>query len=170
MTTRPHDWEAPVALPEVPTPIRVLVPFDGSHNGERALGHAARLAEAAAAEIIVMVGFEQPLTLRGRGAEYIESLRTELADEAADLAREAVQLLIGRGCRARGIVVKGEIARAILDTAEDERVDLIVMGRRGLSAELSGLHGAIDRLQRAIQGGVAHKVLEHARVPVLVVV
>lgn len=166
---RPDDWDAPVALPEVTAPRTVLVPFDGSHNAERALAWTELVATRADAHVIVVVAFEQPLTMRGRGAAYIETVRDELSEEATTLATEAVQLLQSRGVDARGIVVKGEPARAILDTAEDEGVDLVVMGRNGLTAELRGVAGALDRFRELLQGGVTDKVTRHASIPVLVV-
>lgn len=171
MTTlaRPDDWDDPVQLPDVTAPTRVLVPFDGSHNAERALAWAELVARRAGAEIVVVVAYEQPLTMRGRGAAYIETIRDELAEEARLLATEAVELLVGRGVASRGIVVKGEPARGILDTAEDERAELIVIGRHGLTAELRGVASALDRFRDLLQGGVADKVTQHASIPVLVV-
>lgn len=166
---RPEDWEDPVVLPEVTSPQRVLVPFDGSHNAERALAWAAHVCDTEGAEVIVLVGFEQPLTLRGRGANYIEAVREELEEEAKQLAAEAVRLLIGRGVSARGLVVKGDVPHAILDTADAEGCDLVVIGRRGLSAEVGGMSSALDRVRDMLQGGVSDKVIRHASVPVLVV-
>lgn len=166
---RPDDWDAPVSLPAVSAPKRVLVPFDGSHNAERSLAWAELVASRAGAEVVVVVAFEQPLTMRGRGAAYIETVREELSEEATLLATEAVELLREHGVDARGIVVKGEPARAILDTAEDEDAELIVIGRSGLTAELRGVAGALDRFRDLLQGGVADKVTAHATIPVLVV-
>lgn len=167
---RPDDWDDPVQLPEVTSPKRILVPFDGSHNAERALAWAELVASTTRAEVVVVVAFEQPLTMRGRGAAYIETVRDELSHEATVLAQEAVELLRAHGVDARGIVVKGEPARAILDTADDERCDLIAIGRQGLTAEVRGVSGALDRFRELLQGGVAEKVTRHAAVPVLVVI
>jgi nucleotide-binding universal stress UspA family protein len=167
---RPDDWDAPVALPEVNTPRRILIPFDGSHNAERALSWVRLIATRADAEVVVVVAYEQPLTMRGRGAAYVETVRDELADEAMHLATEAVDLLAGTGVSARGVVVKGEPARAILDTADDEECDVIVIGRHGLTAELRGVASALDRFRDLLQGGVTDKVTRHATIPVLVVV
>jgi nucleotide-binding universal stress UspA family protein len=169
MLARPDDWDAPVVLPVIDTPRRILVPFDGSHNAERALSWTQLIATRADAEVVVVAAYEQPMTLRGRGAAYVESVRDELAEEAVHLATEAVELLMARGVQARGVVVKGEPARAILDTADDEACDIIVIGRQGLTAELRGTSGALDRFRELLQGGVADKVSRHATIPVLVV-
>ncbi len=166
---RPHDWEDPVVLPEVSTPKTILVPFDGSHNSERALAWAAYVGARSEAEIIVVVAYEQPTTMRGRGAQYIDEVRDALQQEALELATEAVQLLEGRGLNARGIVIKGDVARAILDTADSEGAELIIVGRQGVSAELGGVASALDRVRDMLQGGVSDKTVRHAAVPIVVV-
>jgi nucleotide-binding universal stress UspA family protein len=167
---RPDDWDDPVHLADVTPPRRLLVPFDGSHNSERALSWARLVAHNTGAEVIVMVAFEQPITMRGRGAAYVETIRDELQAEAVHLAQESVELLLSNGVQARGVVVKGEPARAVLDTVDDELCDLIVIGRHGLTAELRGVASAMDRFRDLLQGGVTDKVTQHASIPVLVVV
>jgi nucleotide-binding universal stress UspA family protein len=167
---RPHDWEAPVTLPAVSAPARILVPFDGSHCAERALSWAATVADAAGSEIVVVVAYEQPMTMRGRGASYVEMARDELASEARELASESVQLLTSRGLSARGVVVRGDPALAILETAEEEEVGLIICGRMGLTAEMGGISGAVSRIRGLLTGGVAEKIHRHSSVPVLLVV
>jgi nucleotide-binding universal stress UspA family protein len=164
---RPADWEAPVVIPEAPRPRTILVPFDGSHTAERALAWSILAARNNDAEVVVVVAFDPPLTVRGRGAAYVEEMKTELHDEAKELAEEAVVLLQGQGIRARGVVVKGDVARGILETADDESVDMIVIGRQGLTHEAGG---AIEKFRALMSGGIAEKVSRHASVPVLVVV
>lgn len=166
---RPDDWDAPVTLLEMDPPERILIPFDGSHAAERALGWAALTARGTDAELIVVVAYDPPLTVRGRGATYVEEVRGELAAEAQELAEEAVRLLVARGVRARAIVVQGDPARAILDVADDDDCELIVIGRQGLTAELGGVTGAMNRFRELLTGGVADKIVRYATVPVLVV-
>lgn len=168
-TNRPQDWDEPVTLPAVSTPQRVMVPFDGSHNAERALAWAAYVAEAAEVEVLVVVAYEQPLTMRGRGATYVEEVRDHLELEATGLATETVEVLRRQGVSARGIVVKGDVPHALLDVAESEGVELIVIGRQGISSEVGGVSGALERVRDLLEGGVASKVIRHSHVPVLVV-
>jgi nucleotide-binding universal stress UspA family protein len=65
------------------------------------------------------------------------------------------------------VVVKGDIARAILETADEESVDLIILGRQGLTHEAGG---SLEKFRALMSGGVAEKVSRHANVPVLMVV
>lgn len=166
---RPADWDLPVALPELAALRRILVPFDGSHTAEQALAWAELLAAATGAGILVLVAYEPPLTRRGRGAAYVDTLRAELRDEAHELAQEAAALLSARGRDARALVVRGEVAGAILQVVEDEDVDLVVVGRRGLGSELPGVAGTVERLRAGVSGGVADRIVRHADVAVLVV-
>ncbi|MFN8234073.1 MAG: universal stress protein [Actinomycetota bacterium] len=164
---RPHDWERPVEIPAAPTLRRILVPFDGSETAERALSWGVLAARNNQAELVVVVAFDPPLTVRGRSASYVEEMKATLEEEAKGLATEAVEALQAAGTSARGIVTRGDVARAILQTADDETVDLIVLGRQGLTHEAGG---SLDRFRALMSGGIAEKVSRHATVPVLVVV
>jgi nucleotide-binding universal stress UspA family protein len=166
---RPDDWDLPIVMPPIPAPSRILVPFDGSHTAERALAWASMVAAGSQAEVIVLVGYETPLTKKGRGSTYVESVRNELQEEAHELAEEAAALLLAGGIAARAIVARGEPAAAVLEIAADEHVDLIVLGRRGLTSELGGVQGTVERLRSGLSGGVAERVMRAAESPVLVV-
>lgn len=164
---RPGDWEAPVALPAAPRPQKVLIPFDGSHTAERALSWGILVAKNNDAEVVVVVAFDPPLTVRGRGAAYVEEMKVELHGEALSLAEESVALLQSQGVNARGVVVRGDVARGILETAEEEGVDMIIIGRQGVTHEMGD---ALDKFRALMSGGIAEKVSRHAAVPVLMVV
>jgi nucleotide-binding universal stress UspA family protein len=156
-----------VEVPEAPRPKIILVPFDGSQNAERALSWSVLAARNNDAEVVVVVAFDPPLTVRGRGAVYVQEMKAALEQEAKGLAEESVKILQDRGVRARGVVVRGDVARAILQTAEEESVDLIVIGRQGITHEMGD---TIARFRALASGGIAEKVSRHATVPVLVVV
>jgi nucleotide-binding universal stress UspA family protein len=164
---RPETWDKPVEVPEAPRPKTILVPFDGSQNAERALSWSVLAARNNDAEVVVVVAFDPPLTVRGRGAVYVEEMTATLEEEARGLAEESVSILQGRSVRARGIVVRGDVARAILHTADEEAVDLIIIGRQGVTHEMGDM---LDRFRALASGGIAEKVSRHATVPVLVVV
>jgi nucleotide-binding universal stress UspA family protein len=74
-----------------------------------------------------------------------------VADDAAQKLREAgVDILVE--------VLEGPPANAILNVADVRQCDLIIVGSRG--------HGSLASL---LLGSVSHRVLSHARVPVMVV-
>lgn len=169
MSDRPGDWGEPVVIPDPPRPRKILVPFDGSHTAERALAWSLLSGKNNDAEVIVLVAFDPPITVRGRGAAYVEEMKASLEAEAKELAEESVALLNDRGVNARGVIIRGEVGRAILETADEESVDLIVLGRQGLTHE-AGAGATLDKFRALMSGGVAEKVSRHANVPVLMVV
>jgi nucleotide-binding universal stress UspA family protein len=133
---------------------KILLPIDGSEASDRAAHIAADLASRCGAEIIVLHVCEREYV-------YGVDISPEQLEDANELVERHVRRMKDAGQSARGEVVSaayGRTARGILDLAEDERVDLMVMGTRGLSV-----------WSRLMVGSVAHRVLHSARVPVLVV-
>ena len=162
---RPADWDAPVEIPVVDTSLqKIIVPFDGSKAAERALGYAAAFARYSSGEIIVVVAYDPPITVRRRGGITLEGLRSEMEQEAHDLASESASLLIEKGLRARAIVVQGDVADAILDTMDDEGANIAILGRSGLTSEARGG----DRRGWG-SGSVTDKIVRNATIPVVVV-
>jgi nucleotide-binding universal stress UspA family protein len=162
---RPADWDAPVEIPEVDTSLeKIVVPFDGSKAAERALGYAAAFARYSGGEIIVVVAYDPPITVRRRGGITLEGLRTEMEEEAHDLASESASLLVEKGLRASAVVVRGDVADAILDTIEAEAANIAIMGRSGLTSEARGG----DRKDWG-SGSVTDKIVRNASIPVMVV-
>lgn len=156
MTPDARQEEEALQLPDVSEVRKILCPVDGSPGSEKGLAQAARLAGLTGAEVVVVVAFNPPVTVRRRGILAAQEARSELEEDARELAAEATQLLLDRGLTARGLAVEGDPVEAILETVEAERADMIVMGRRGLG-----------RLQGLLVGSVSERVARHAEVPVL---
>lgn len=162
---RPADWDAPVEIPEVDTSLqKLLVPFDGSKAAERALGYAAAFARYSEGEIIVVVAYDPPITVCRRGGITLEGLRAEMEEEAHDLATESASLLLGKGLQARAIVVRGDVADAILDTIEEEAANITILRRSGLTSEARG-----GERKDWGSGSVTDKIVRNATIPVMVV-
>jgi nucleotide-binding universal stress UspA family protein len=156
---RPDNWDEPVAIPSLDSGIGcILVPFDGSTPGELGLAHAVRMATWSGAEIVVCVAYDPPQRMKRRSMLPAESIVVAMEADAKELATETVQLLLDKGLRARGIVVRGEPSDAILETVAQESADLVVIGRRH--------HGSV---RGVVMGSVSERIIRYAEVPVLVV-
>jgi nucleotide-binding universal stress UspA family protein len=130
---------------------RIVLAIDGSEPSNRAVA----LTETLGGDEVVVLHVHETAVGYG-GAAELESAR-----EAGELVDGTVRRLKEAGVDARGDLVQavyGRAARIVLETADHEGADLIVMGSRGLS-DLAGL----------VLGSVTHKVLHLARCPVLVV-
>ena len=135
---------------------RILVPTDGSSGADRAVEHAIDLAKTYGAQLHVLyVVNEASLSAEVNSQQVIENFEEqggevtyEVAERAADAGVEDV----------REEVVHGVPHEAILAYAEDEGMDLIVMGTHG--------HTGLDRY---LLGSVTEKVVRTSDVPVLTV-
>jgi len=133
---------------------KILVAIDGSTYSQLALPTAIEMAKKFDAEILVVHIREHE---RGRAVVF----STESPAEGVRLFAEAVKTVRENGVAAKGElreVAAGHAAKAIIEAAEANAIDLIVMGSRGLSD-----------VQALMLGSVTHKVMQTAEIPVLVV-
>jgi nucleotide-binding universal stress UspA family protein len=132
----------------------ILVAIDGSTNSRAALPAAIEVAKKFGGEIVVLHVSEHD-----RGHAVVFSL--ESPAEATMLVGDAVKNARDAGVTARGElrdVAAGHVAKAIVEEASANDIDMVVMGSRGLS-DVEGL----------LVGSVTHEVMQAANVPVLVV-
>jgi len=135
---------------------RILLATDGSSDAERALEYARDLALRDDGEVIVVHAFK-PVPAYWEGASRDELIARHVT-EGREVANQAAQRLRGAGVEVTVDVLEGPPADAILRAVDAHQPDLLVMGTRG--------HGEVTSL---LLGSVSHRVLAHARVPVMVV-
>ncbi len=135
---------------------KILVAFDGSKSSKNALRQAIALAEREQSWIKVLAvvpDYEGDLELVG-----VSNLKETLQGPKDKLVAEAQEIADSLSARILTDVEQGEAYEKIVDVAEEENCDLIVMGRRGLR-----------RLERMLIGSVTARVISHSRRNVLVV-
>lgn len=139
-------------------PFRILVVgADGSDGSRAALGWAAKLAMATGADVLAVhvLTYNREL-VRDITLDTMRTWRRELKD---DLRTRWVEPLIAAGVEHRCLVVEGESpATGLLETADRERADVVIVGAKGRG-------GLVDR----VLGGVSYRVTHRARQPVVVV-
>ena len=140
---------------------KILVPTDGSDVGLKAARTAAELAKGQGAQVIGVYVID-PFPYIGIGDASAVGLQAYLSD-AKRVAGDALDS-VANACRAKNVPFAGDtiernvIYEGIIETAEAENCDLIVMGSHGRQG-----------VKALILGSVAQKVLTHAKVPVLIV-
>jgi len=133
----------------------ILVAFDGSDQSRKAFDFALEVASKFRANLVVagVIRLPEPAISVEIDA-ILDSGRAHFAEEFAALEKSAAK----QGVLLESRVAVGHPAEQIVRLAEDLHVDLIVMGRRGLT-----------RATRWLLGSVSGRVLAHAHCPVTVV-
>lgn len=135
---------------------KILLPIDGSENAALACRHAVALAAAGTMEIVLLNCYgELPATIGGAARDEIIA---QAEAEGKSLLAPGEQMCEESGIKHKALVRCGGPGRTIVQVAQAEGCDIIVMGSRGLS-DFSGM----------VMGSVSHRVLRHSTVPVLVV-
>jgi nucleotide-binding universal stress UspA family protein len=141
---------------------RIVVGTDGSETAQEAVRQAIDLAKRVGASLDVVSAYEPvpPSRLREERQQVPQDLEhtvTPREDVDATLA-EAAKEIEQSGVEAKTFARQGDPADAIIDVAEEEGADLIIVGNKGMT-------GA----KRFLLGSVPNKVSHHAPCSVLIV-
>ena len=120
---------------------KILVPVDGSVNGCKAVDEALSIAEKCGAEL-----------------DFVYVASNINKDIPSHLVFDRIWEKLPESLTARKHVKSGHVAKCILELADEEKADIIIMGSRGL-----GL------LKGVLIGSVSQKVVEESKIPVMVV-
>jgi nucleotide-binding universal stress UspA family protein len=132
----------------------VLVPTDGSDCAEAAADHAIALATETGASLHVVHAVDPGVAWGGVDSAAI-------LDALEEHGERAIRRVVERAADAdvstvEAAVVSGPPSRAIVDYADEQDVDLVVMGTHGRTG-----------LDRHLIGSVTERVVRRSRVPVL---
>lgn len=142
---------------------KILVPLDGSGLAERALEPAMALArQQSESEVILLTVpvYKDIFISTSAGFDLL------LPDQSLDQFRQDAEVYLDEvssnwkraDTRLKTMIVDGDIASVIIDTAEEEAVDLIVMTTHGYSG-----------FSRWLLGSITERVLRSVPCPVLVI-
>jgi nucleotide-binding universal stress UspA family protein len=140
----------------------IVVGTDGSDTAKEAVRQATELAKTLGSSIHLVSAYEPvpDSRLREERQEVPEDLqwmvnpREDVNTTLEDAAEELKQTGLGVAIHAR----EGDPADAILDVAEEQKADLIVVGNKGMT-------GA----KRFLLGSVPNKVSHHAPCSVMII-
>ena len=146
---------------------RILVAVDGSEGSARASEVAVDLAERLDAQLFVLNvyrGYPEYMTLFPRApspsGDAIQAYESYARKAALEVVGRTLSMAEKKGVKAKpqtsGTV--GSVVQAITDYAASEKIDLIVMGTRGMGG-----------FKKMLLGSVSNGVVTHAQCAVLVV-
>ena len=140
----------------------IVVGTDGSETAGEAVRQATDLAKAVGARIHLVSAFE-PV-----GNQRLREEQTQVPDDMQWMVnqredvdatlRAASEQIVESGVDAETYARQGDPADAILDVAEEQNADLIIVGNKGMT-------GA----KRFLLGSVPNKVSHHAPCSVLII-
>jgi nucleotide-binding universal stress UspA family protein len=135
---------------------KILVAYDGSASARSALIAAGKVAEEENSwlkVVAVVPVYKGDLELAG-----VSQIKETIAGPGKKILSEAKTQAEEIGLHILTDLEQGEPYERIVHIADDEKCDLIVMGRRGIS-----------HLERELMGGVTARVIGHTKRDVLVV-
>jgi len=135
---------------------KILVAIDGSESSRNALRQAIKLANSEECWITVVSVI--PSYTGDLSATFIGDMRKAMAEPCEKALSEAEDIAKSERALIKTVCEEGEIYERIVDLADAENCDLIVMGRKGLS-----------QIERAFMGSVTARVIGHSQRDVLVV-
>ena len=133
---------------------RILVGTDGSGTAGAAVAHATELAKIGGSELIVVSAYKQP-------DDVPPPFGMPEAQHTAEIGKailQDVEKRYGGDAKLRTVLREGNPVDAIIDVADEENADVIVVGNRGMG-------GA----KRFVLGSVPNAVSHHAPCHVLIV-
>ena len=142
---------------------KLLVAVDGSQGAQKALKMAVEMQKICGSELLILSVYREH-NLWKASVTFVYPEKTESTDDAMrqyaqEVAEKSKAYAIEHGIDSvRSFYVGGGPARKIVKFSQDHDIDLIIMGKKGLS----------DSTQNLL-GGVAHKVTSLAQCPVLTV-
>jgi nucleotide-binding universal stress UspA family protein len=136
----------------------IVIATDGSENSDRAVSYGIEIAKMSGATLhalyVVDTSSFSSIPMDAGWEAMYEILKNE-GKKAVSYVKEAGE---AAGVEVKEILEEGHPSNEIIDFAENNSVDLIVMGTHGKSG--------IDRF---LLGSVAEKVVRNSKIPVMVV-
>lgn len=134
---------------------KLLNPVDGSDHSIRSTKYAIELAKLLKAEIVLLHCHARfPIVL---AEPHFQNAVNEISKKSDELVKPFIKMLEQGEIKFDVRILEGRPGDKIPDAARIEKIDLIIMGSRGVT-DFTGM----------LLGSVAHQVLNKAECPVFI--
>jgi nucleotide-binding universal stress UspA family protein len=141
---------------------KIMIATDGSDPSYQAAKHGVEMARIYGSEVTAIYVVDVKRLVQLPGYAGIPGMKDKLlavmVDEGKDATDEVEQMAVAAGVPCSKIVLRGHPSDELLRYSQVAKMDLLVMGSVGKSG-----------LNRFLLGSVAEKVVQHSKVPVLMV-
>jgi nucleotide-binding universal stress UspA family protein len=132
---------------------------DGSENSFRALEQAIFLAtKIQEAKITALYVIEDPPSLYSYSPKIMEKVRADYESAYTKILERSKEMANTSGINIHTVLVEGDPASKIIGYSEMEKIDIIIIGSRGMG-----------KFKELILGSISNKVLHHAKCSVMLV-
>ncbi len=128
--------------------MHVLAAVDASRDSRNAARMVLHLAQPAEVDVLYVVDLEtlkHTYLATAVPAGYYESYRREIAEAAEQVLHQVKTELAPHVKQIRLIADTGDPAESLIQTAEESRPDMILVGQRGMTAEPTFLLGGVSQ-------------------------
>jgi len=146
---------------------RILIATDGSKNSEKAAKVGIELAKLSGGKVVIVyvadIGKYMPSAgvispFGGVSSETIDYIVARIRDAGEKATLQIDELARSSCVTSERMIVVGNPPNEILRIAEDNKLDVIVLGNIGKTG-----------LEKFLMGSVAEKVVRNSKLPVLIV-
>ena len=137
---------------------KILVPIDGSKYSDLAMAKAKQLANAFGSSVVLLHVNDFHQHMFNYNMELEEQFLGRFDQIANEILEEGARYFSDFGDRVEIVKLEGNVSSKIIEYANSNDFDLVVMGSHGRGA-----------IQNMLMGGVANKVVHHVKVSVLIV-
>ncbi|HPS89699.1 MAG TPA: universal stress protein [Methanosarcina vacuolata] len=136
----------------------IVIATDGSKNVQRAISHGIEFAKLSGAIVHALYVVNTPSIISENWTAGKETIYNIMKNDGQKAVSKIKKIGETSGVEVREVLLKGYPSSEIIDFAENNNIDLIVMGSLGATG-----------LERFLIGSVAETVVRGSKVPVLVV-
>jgi nucleotide-binding universal stress UspA family protein len=144
---------------------KIIVAFDGSKDSVKAVDFGCSLAEKYGSTLIIVYVYSATLPPYGGATQtpipepVFEEAEALSKEKARGILTHGIELAEAHGTKARGELLEANsTVQAIIEFAASEKVDLIIVGTRGMTG-----------FKKLILGSVSSGLVTHSECSVLVV-
>jgi nucleotide-binding universal stress UspA family protein len=137
---------------------KILLPTDGSENAQRAVKRGIELAKAVGASVTAVYVIDTSSFVSLPETFVWENVRDLMEEEGKKSLDHAKKVAQKHSVKAKTLIKEGSPSKEIINTAEEEKSDLIILGTAGRTG-----------LDKFFLGSISEKVLRSAPCAVMVI-
>ncbi|MFN8577054.1 MAG: universal stress protein [Candidatus Sericytochromatia bacterium] len=143
---------------------KILFPFDGSDESKKPFNHVLEIAKKFSASVLLVHAYENPKRVgiiageHGIDADFIENTEENLISNGQYLINEIKDEIRQHNIKVETALAKGDTGHAIVEIAEAEECDLIIMCGKN-----SGI------FERFFIGTISDYVVNNTKIPTLLI-